>query len=91
MSGHHKWSEIRRKAAKFQVNDVVRILQYPEDGIDGYGRVDQVSLARAAPGGYIKRRRYRYHVVNGNMPFQGTVNDWFEADELRLRRRHSEE
>jgi hypothetical protein len=61
---------------KFRVNDRVRILKYKKDGINGYGRVDQVQK--------LKNRSYRYRVVNGNMPYQGTVNDWFKAGELRL-------
>ncbi len=72
MSGHHKWSEIRRKP-KFEVDERVRILAYPEGDINAYGRVSGVLQERG---------KTKYHVVNINMPFQGTINAFFEAGEL---------
>lgn len=55
---------------KFVVNEFVRIKRYAEDGINGYGRV-----------GYIEDDG-RYFVTNMNMPFLGTVNNFFNEDEL---------
>ncbi len=71
MAGHRKWSEIKRKS-KFKVNDHVRILAYPEDSINAYGRVQLVR----------ERGEKRYWVVNMNMPYSGTVSDYFNASEL---------
>ena len=63
------------KEQAFRFGDIVRILKYPEKGINGYGRV-----AGHRPDGHIL-------VVNYNMPFQGSVNAYFEPKELRLRSR----
>ena len=54
----------------FKVNDIVRIKAYDEDGINGYGRVQAV------------REDGLVWVVNGNMPFAGTISDFFTHDEL---------
>jgi hypothetical protein len=54
---------------KFKINEHVRIKAYPKDGINGYGRVDFITGTR-------------YRVVNLNMPYQGTVCNFFEEDEL---------
>ena len=56
---------------KFKVNQHVRILMYPEDGINGYGRIESYS-----------KDIDLYRVVNMNMPYQGTVHDWFSTYEL---------
>ena len=71
----------RRPSQALRVNDVVRILKYRESGINGYGRIV----------GILKRRDKRYWVANGNMPFSGTVSDYFDASELRLRPERSPE
>ncbi len=62
------------KARKpLKVNDRVRILGYAEDGINGYGRIQAID----------RRRKKKYWVVNGNMPFQGTISDYFSEERLR--------
>jgi len=62
-----------QKKKKIEVNDHVRILAYPEDGINGYGRIQMID----------RRSKKPYWVVNGNMPFQGDVSDFFSEKEIR--------
>ena len=60
----------------FKTNDVVRIKKYPEDSADGYGRVDMINHTTG-----------KIRVVNMNMPFCGSVCDWFNPEELSVQRR----
>ena len=62
---------------KFKANEFVRIKQYEESGINGYGRVS-----------YIKEDG-RVFVTNMNMPFLGTVNNLFDEDELERSTRNA--
>jgi hypothetical protein len=57
-----------------KVNDRVRILAYPEEGINGYGRIQMIDR---------RRKKKKYWVVNFNMPFQGSISDYFSEEELR--------
>lgn len=52
-------------------NDTVRILSEDINGINGYGRVEKVYLNGT------------YWIKNLNMPFQGTINHNYTADEIR--------
>jgi len=79
MSGRHKWSELKEKTLSkathksgFKFNDIVRIKKYPKGDINERGRVDGFH-----PDG-------RVLVVNGNMPFSGTISDYFRPEELKL-------
>jgi len=63
---------VAKKTRPFQVNDHVRTLANPEDSPDGYGRINFI----------IENGEKRFHVVNMNMPYSGTVSAWFSASEL---------
>lgn len=53
------------------IGDHVRILIYPEDSPNGYGRI----VGRGVDG--------CYYVTNLNMPYQGTlINEPFHSEEL---------
>jgi hypothetical protein len=54
---------------KFKVNQIVRILEEDEKGINGYGRINAI-------------RDGMYWVVNFNMPFSGTISRFYCEDEL---------
>jgi len=55
---------------EFKINEHVNIKKYAGDEYNSEGRV----AARDDKKGY--------YVQNMNMPFMGTVSDWFKADEL---------
>jgi hypothetical protein len=59
---------------KFAHNEIVVINQYIGDPYNEKGRVNSVNDTHDGS--------VRYWVVNGNMPFMGTVSDFFEEDEL---------
>lgn len=56
-----------------KTNDIVRINRYPENNINAYGRIQDV---RKIAG------EIYYWVVNGNMPFSGTISNYFRASEI---------
>jgi len=59
---------------KYKVNQHVRILAYPEGDINEAGRIN--SISRNDSGIII------YHVINYNMPYAGSVNEYFLEEEL---------
>ena len=46
------------------VNDHVRLLEFPEDSINGYGRIEHIF-----PDGKLR-------IVNLNMPYSGTLSNY---------------
>jgi len=59
------------KVNKFNINQHVRILLYPEGDINEKGRIQ-----------FYNKETGLYRVVNMNMPYQGTVSAWFSPYEL---------
>lgn len=59
---------------KIKINDTVRILKYPKHDINAYGRVNGIS----------KGLPVKFHIVNMNMPFSGTISGWFLKSEIAL-------
>lgn len=55
---------------KFKVNETVKINKYDGDQYNEVGRVNSIT------------EDGRYWVTNMNMPFMGTVSDFFDEDEL---------
>ena len=60
---------------RFKMHDTVRIIQFPEEHINAYGRVDDVHMDG------------RVWVENFNQPWSGTISQWFKPDELLLHHR----
>lgn len=58
------------KIKRIRRGDIVRILKYSKTDVNAYGRVNG-------------RINGKWWVVNGNMPFCGTVNDFFTNKEIR--------
>jgi len=56
---------------KFKINEFVKILPFKNDTYNCEGRINQIDITNK-----------RYHVTNMNMPFMGTISDWFEEKEL---------
>ena len=57
---------------KFEINEHVIIVEYEGDEYNERGRVQSFNEETGL-----------YWVVNMNMPYMGTVSDWFSAYELR--------
>jgi hypothetical protein len=66
-----KLNKERYTAKKIKVNDIVTILAYKNDPKNCRGRVNSISDGR-------------YYITNMNMPFMGTINDWFTREEISL-------
>ena len=56
---------------KFKRNDHITILPYKNDRYNCVGRINQVDTVNK-----------QYHVTNMNMPFMGTVSEWFKENQL---------
>lgn len=53
-----------------KINDIVRLLPYPEDSINGYGRITYIDENTVI-------------ISNMNMPFQGTfANEEFNIEQV---------
>lgn len=58
-------------ARRFAMNEIVRVIDEPEDGINSHARISKVCM-----GGYC--------ISNMNMPFQGTyANTFVRSEDLR--------
>ena len=59
---------------KFELNEIVIIKEYADCEYNREGRVNSIMEDGT------------YWVVNTNMPFMGTISDFFTADELEKRK-----
>jgi len=68
---NHITVKVHHPRTDIRAGDRVNIKQYKDDEYNSEGRVIQISEDGKS-----------YRVSNLNMPFMGTVNDWFTADEV---------
>jgi hypothetical protein len=66
---------------KFEKNEIVKIQKFKGDPINEEGRISDIIISDGEHGVEV----VLYRVTNLNMPFQGTVADFFTAPELEKR------